>query len=217
MTININLYDSRQAKEQIAEVLELLRDKEDVETRELLFLILKKLDKMTTQQDQIKADLDALVQSGQDLADAQAQEATNLATLKTEVDQIKADEASGADQSTTVTALDALSAKLATAASNAKANAAALGDFVNTLAAPPAQTGTGTGSAPAPTTTDHSFSDANGDTIVVSQAGDVPAAGDKVLVNGAAPVLGSYTLSDGSVLNVGTDGNVTSFVPVAGQ
>lgn len=203
MTIDVNIIDSKESRQEIKEMLELLSG-ENKHIRELLFLILKKLDKMGTQQDQIQADLDAIKQSAADLADAQAQEATNLGVLADEVKAIQQEEATGADQSTTVAALDSLAGKLATAASNAKSNAAALAALV-------------TSAAPAPAvhaTSDHAFTGVNGEAIVVNGKDAVPAVGDKVTVNGAAFTGTSntdFTLADGSVLTVAPDSTVAGF------
>lgn len=203
MTIDVNIIDSKESRQEIKEMLELLSG-ENKHIRELLFLILKKLDKMGTQQDQIQADLDAIKQSAADLADAQAQEATNLGVLADEVKAIQQEEATGADQSTTVAALDSLAGKLATAASNAKSNAAALAALVTSAAPAPA----------VPATSDHAFTGVNGEAIVVNGKDAVPAVGDKVTVNGAAFTGTSntdFTLADGSVLTVAPDSTVAGF------
>lgn len=64
---------------------------------------------------------------------------------------------------------------------------------------------------PAPVFTAHTYTDSNNETIVVSQAGALPAAGEAVTVNGAAITTETtYTIS-GATLVVGTDSKVVSY------
>lgn len=205
---------------------------------EQLFIINQKLQTIMDQNAQTSADLAAILGDFQKIADAQTADAQSLVTMGQELQAIRDEEASGADQSATVAALDDLKTKFDTAAQNAANNSAALAALVQAAAAPASSgstgntgdsgnsgnsgdqgsTGTGDGSGTAaPTLTDKTYGDAAGETIVVSQAGDVPAVGEKVTVNGGLPSLSSYTLNDGSVLSVNTDGTVAGFVPAATQ
>lgn len=208
------------------------------ELREHLLFIITKLSSMANQDAQIKdlvqqvqtglsdllvvekdqdAKLDTLVQSEQD-QDAQL---TSLITL---AEQIKDEEASGADQTDTVNALTTLvnglkSAKDASTAQTAKVQAAADAAKAQTdkvtaamtvLNAPATGTGDGGGTT-TPQLIDHDYSATSGETLTVSQAGDLPATGEAVKISGAAAAAGTYTLSDGATLVVDDSGNVVSY------
>lgn len=64
---------------------------------------------------------------------------------------------------------------------------------------------------PPPTLTDTPYTATTGETIVVSQAGATPAAGEAVTVNGAPSIAATFTLSDGAVLVIGVDSKVISY------
>lgn len=51
--------------------------------------------------------------------------------------------------------------------------------------------------------------------ISISQAGDLPAAGDMVTINGAPAPANTYTLSDGSTIVVDATGMITSYTAAA--
>lgn len=199
MTINVNIYDHRNCQE-------------DTQLRDLLLIIIKKLDKMADQNAEIKALVQQGVDTLTDLVTSEQNQDKQLDLLIQTAEDIKNNEASGADQTDTVNALTSFVGALKTARDASKAQTdkvqAALTVLQTPVSQPPPP-------PPPPTTTDKTYSDAAGDTIVVSQAGTVPALGDAVLVNGAAPALATYTLTDGAVLNIGTDGKVASYTPAA--
>jgi hypothetical protein len=177
---------------------------------------------------QVKAQLDAMAATLGDIVTAEAAEDSKLSEilaaeqdedaelgkLSGYVKQIIANEGSGADQSETVAALtdfngklEALKTKAAQRTADlqpivdkAKAQTDALKAIQIPVVAPPA-------------TTDKSYTDTAGETIVVSQAGDLPAVGETVTVNGAPATQATYTLSDGAILNVTPDSKVASYTP----
>lgn len=55
----------------------------------------------------------------------------------------------------------------------------------------------------------------DGTEISISQAGDLPAAGDMVTINGAPAPANTYTLEDGSTITVDATGAITAYTPVA--
>lgn len=55
----------------------------------------------------------------------------------------------------------------------------------------------------------------DGTEISISQAGDLPAAGDMVTINGAPAPANTYTLSDGATITVDATGAITAYTPVA--
>lgn len=69
---------------------------------------------------------------------------------------------------------------------------------------------------PPPVLTPKTYTDAAGDTIVVTQAGDTPVSGEAVTVNGAAIATETnYDLTNGASILVGADSKVISYAPVA--
>ena len=55
----------------------------------------------------------------------------------------------------------------------------------------------------------------DGTEISISQAGDLPAAGDMVTINGAPAPANTYTLSDGATITVDATGAITAYMPAA--
>lgn len=144
---------------------------------------------------------------------AEQDEDTALGTLGDYIKQIIANEGSGADQADTIkaltdfnTQLDAVRAKAAQRTADlqpivdkAKDQTAALKALQVPVVAPPV-------------TADKSYVAQTGEIIVVSEAGDLPVAGEATTVNGAPLTVGaSYTLVDGAVLVIGDDSKVVSY------
>lgn len=94
-------------------------------------------------------------------------------------------------------------AKVQQLADNINTNAKALADAIaaNTPVVIP----------PPPVFTNTPYTATTGEAIVVSQAGATPVAGEVVTVNGAASVAATFTLSDGAVLVIGDDSKVISY------
>lgn len=67
-------------------------------------------------------------------------------------------------------------------------------------------------STPPPVLTDKTYTNVDGVSIVVSQAGDTPAVGETVTLNGAPVSAGeTFTVADGSIIVIGDDSKVVSY------
>lgn len=142
-----------------------------------------------------------------DLVTSEQEQDTQLDALIKTAEDIKNAEASGADQTQTVTKLTEFVAALKTAATGSKTQTAKVQAALTALQTTPPP--------PPPVLTDKTYTDSAGETIVIAQAGALPSAGETVTVNGAAAALATYTLSDGAILNVSADSKVVSYTPHA--
>lgn len=66
-----------------------------------------------------------------------------------------------------------------------------------------------------PTPTAKSYKLQDGTEISITQAGDVPAAGDMVTIGGAPAPAGTHTLEDGAVIVVDANGAITTYTAMA--
>lgn len=172
----------------------------------------KTIFKMATQVEVIKQLVLDSVDTLTDLVASEAAQDTQLDTLIQTAEDIKNNEANGADQTETVTNLTNFVAALKTARDASKTQTAKVQVALTALQTPDAGTGT------APTLTDKTYNASTGETIVVSEAGDTPAAGESVTVNGAAlTAAATYTLSDGATLSIGDDSKVVSYSAAPAQ
>lgn len=181
------------------ELLLLILANQSIIAQQIFFIIQNQI-KMADQNAQI-LDLANQIKAGvADIIVGEQAEDQKLEDVSTAVAKILADEQSGADQSTTVAALQDVLGSLTnikTESSNQTAKLQAVLDSTSATTTPPPP--------PPPATTDVNYTLADGTTIItIKQASpDAPATGDAVVDStGAALADGSYTLNNGASLTV---------------